>query len=142
MGREVEVGDYRILGDRAALDLELAHRALSQESYWARGRSREANDRAFAASRVAVAVDADDATVAFGRVLTDFVAHAWIADVWVEQPHRGQGLGRAIVQYLVDDPDLADVGRWALVTSDAQELYRQFGFTEYEAPPTLMQRRF
>lgn len=141
MGREVEVGRYRIVGDRAALDLELAHRALSQGSYWARGRSRAASDRAFAASRVAVALDADDATVGFARVLTDFVAMAWIADVWVEQAHRGQGLGRAVTQYLLDDPELADVRRWALVTSDAQELYRRLGFTEYAAPPTLMHRR-
>lgn len=141
MARVVEVGGYRIVDDPAALDLELAHRALSEESYWARGRSRAANDRAFAVSRVAVGLDAADATVAFARVLTDFVAHAWIADVWVEPAHRGRGLGRAVTQFLVDDPELADVGRWALVTSTAQELYRDLGFTEYVAPPTLMERR-
>ncbi|HKJ55117.1 MAG TPA: GNAT family N-acetyltransferase [Nitriliruptoraceae bacterium] len=141
MRREVQVGDYRIVGDPASLDMELAHRALSRESYWARGRSREDHDRAFASSRVAVALDAAGATVAFARAVTDGVTHAWLADVWVEPDHRGRGLGTAVTEFLVDAPDLADVGRWALVTSSAQQLYRRLGFTDYEAPPTLMQRR-
>ncbi len=141
MGRTVQVGDYRVVGDLAALDLALAHRALSLHSYWARGRSRADNDLAFANSRVAVALDTDGATAAFARAVTDGVSHAWLADVWVEPEHRGRGLGTAVTAYLVEAPDLADVGRWALVTSSAHELYRRFGFEEFEAPPTLMTRR-
>lgn len=142
--RERQVGPYRVVGDRDALDMEVVHRALSQDSYWARGRSRADNDRAFANSRVAVALDCSgdgvEATVAFARAVTDGVTHAWLADVWVEPGHRGRGLGRAVIAWLLDAPDLADVGRWALVTSDAQDLYESFGFTAYVAPPTMMQR--
>lgn len=140
MGREATVGDYRIVGDPAALDMDLAHRALSRDSYWARGRTRADHDRAFANSRVAVALDVDRATVAFARAVTDGVTHAWLADVWVEPEHRGRGLGTAVTAFLVQAPDLADVGRWALVTSSAQALYRRLGFDEFRAPPTLMQR--
>lgn len=133
------VGPYRIVGDHAALDLALAHRALSVDSCWARGRSRSDSDRAFANSRVAVALDGD-ATVGFARAVTDGVTHAWLADVWVEPEHRGRGLGRALTAWLVDAPDLAEVRRWGLVTSDAQALYEEFGFAEHTSPPTLMER--
>ncbi|MBY5163799.1 GNAT family N-acetyltransferase [Salsipaludibacter albus] len=134
------VGEYRIVGDLAALDMDLAHRAMSHDSYWARGRTRADHDRAFANSRVAVALDADGATVAFARAVTDGVTHAWLADVWVEPDHRGRGLGTAVTAFLVEAPDLAEVRRWALVTSDAQTLYERFGFAAHEPPPTLMER--
>lgn len=140
MGLVVRVGDYRIVGDLAALDLDLAHRAMAQDSYWARGRTRADHDRAFANSRVAVALDVDGATVGFARAVTDGVTHAWLADVWVEPDHRGRGLGHAVTAYLVEAPDLVSVRRWALVTADAQALYEEFGFHEHRAPPTLMER--
>lgn len=139
-GREVVVGDYRVVGDPATLDLDLAHRAMSVDSYWARGRTRDHNDLAFANSRVAVAVDGDGTTVGFARAVTDGVTHAWLADVWVEPEHRGRGLGRAMTSYLVESPDLSEVRRWALVTSGAERLYREFGFAPHEDPPTLMER--
>jgi len=139
-GREAVVGQYRVVGHHAALDLELAHRALSVDSYWARGRTRADNDLAFARSRVAVALDGDGATVGFARAVTDGVTHAWLADVWVEPDHRGHGLGRALTSHLVDAPDLTQVRRWALATSGAEDLYRSFGFAAHEDPPTLMER--
>jgi hypothetical protein len=36
--------------DRARLDVDLIHRFLAEESYWARGRSREVTERAIAGS--------------------------------------------------------------------------------------------
>ncbi len=140
MVRARDVGEYRIVDDRAALDMDLAYRAMSRDSYWARGRTRADHDQAFANSRVAVALDRDGATVAFARAVTDGVTLAWLADVWVEPDHRGRGLGTAVTAHLVEAPDLVDVRRWALVTADAQSLYERFGFAPHEPPPTLMER--
>jgi ribosomal protein S18 acetylase RimI-like enzyme len=135
-------GPYRIAGDRDLLDMDVVHDALSVSSYWARGRTRETLHVAFANSRVAVALDADGATVGFARAVTDGATHAWLADVWVVPAHRGHGLGAALTRFLVEAPDLRDVRRWCLVTSNAQGLYERLGFEEVDPAtgPTWMQR--
>jgi GNAT superfamily N-acetyltransferase len=132
---------YTLTGDRGALDLAVAHRALSEDSYWARGRTREVTEQAFATSRVAVALAPDGTTAAFARAVTDGVTFAWLCDVWVEAAHRGRGLGKAVVQVLVDAPDLADLPRWTLATQDAHGLYAQFGFEALAHPERWMERR-
>jgi GNAT superfamily N-acetyltransferase len=132
---------YTITGDRGALDLAVAHRALSEDSYWARGRTREVTEQAFAASRVAVALAPDGATAAFARAVTDGVTFAGLCDVWVEPAHRGRGLGKAVVQFLVDAPELAGLRRWTLATQDAHGLYAQIGFETLEHPERWMERR-
>ncbi|RKR73499.1 GNAT family N-acetyltransferase [Frondihabitans australicus] len=50
----------RFSNDPADIDIEVVHRWLSEQSYWAAGRSREAHERAMAASRN-YAVLADEA---------------------------------------------------------------------------------
>lgn len=125
--RQLVIGAYRVVGDPDALDTDLAFRVLSQESYWARERALATNEVAFANSRIAVALDPDDATAGFARAVTDGATFAWLGDVWVEPDHRGQGLGVGLVRWFLEGP-LGDIRRWALVTSSASTLYERFGF--------------
>lgn len=132
---------YTLTDDPTELDMDLAHRALSQDSYWASGRTWEVHAQAVANSRVAVALTEGGATAGFARAVTDGVTFAWLCDVWVEPEHRGCGLGLALAHFLVDAPDLADVRRWTLVTRDAHEIYRRLGFTPLPDPTIWMERR-
>jgi GNAT superfamily N-acetyltransferase len=61
----------------------------------------------------------------------------YLSDVYVLQEHRGSGLGKALMRAMIDDGPAADQ-RWMLHTSDAHDLYRQFGFTE---PDTRLMER-
>lgn len=131
---------YRLVHEVAALDLDLVHRALSEDSYWAAGRERATTEQAFAASRVSGVVDANGATVAFGRAVTDGVTFGWLCDVWVEPDHRGRGLGVAVVRALTDAPALVDLRRWLLATRDAHGLYGELGFGDVE-PGRMLERR-
>jgi RimJ/RimL family protein N-acetyltransferase len=54
-------------------------------------------------------------------------ANAYLADVYVLAGHRGTGLGKALVQMMIEDGPGAGY-RWMLHTSDAHGLYRSFGF--------------
>ena len=63
-----------------------------------------------------------------------------MADVFVLPAERGEGLGRAMVEALLGHPDLADVQRWMLVTSDANSLYKSYGFTWVAENDRLMKR--
>ena len=75
--------------------------------------------------------------VGCARAITDFARFAYLSDVFIEPEHRGQGLGRWLVQTMLEHPDVPNV-RWVLHTSDAHGLYRQFGFEPGDE--TVMQR--
>jgi GNAT superfamily N-acetyltransferase len=68
--------------------------------------------------------------VGFARAVSDGVALAYLADVYVEPTVRGRGLGVALVRFMVDGGPGAAF-RWSLHTRDAHDLYARFGF----APP-------
>jgi GNAT superfamily N-acetyltransferase len=69
--------------------------------------------------------------------VTDFARFAYLSDVFIAPEHRGQGLGRWLVETMLVHPELDGV-RWALHTGDAHGLYRQLGFEA--ADETVMQR--
>ncbi|EYF03405.1 Hypothetical protein CAP_5598 [Chondromyces apiculatus DSM 436] len=96
-------------------------------SYWSPGVPREVLARAIAHS-MSFSLFHDDAQVGFARVVSDRATFAWIADVFVLDPHRGQGLARWLVQTALDHPELAGLRRWMLGTRDAHGVYAPLGF--------------
>ena len=123
--------------DRARLDRDLIHRYLSEESYWARGRSREEIERAIEHS-IPFGVYDPDRQVGFARAVTDRATFAWLADVFVLPSHRGQGIGKRLVETVLEHPELRPMRRWMLATADAHGLYRRFGFEELRGPERFM----
>ncbi len=75
--------------------------------------------------------------VGFARALSDGVALAYLADVYVLEGHRGRGLGRALLRAMIEDGPGQEF-QWLLHTADAHGLYRQFGFAAPDS--TFMER--
>ncbi len=122
---------YRLSADPADIDRARVHRWLSDDSYWANGRSRERQDAAIDGSRCFAALEAATGEqVAFARVVTDGATIAWLCDVYVDRAHRGAGVGVALMEFVARELEALDLRRWVLRTGDAHELYRRFGFTE------------
>lgn len=114
--------------DSRRLDLDAVHRFLSQEAYWALGRTRETVDRLTAASTRAAGLYDGDRQLGFARAVDcDAAGFAYLADVYVLAEARGRGLGAELVRFMVDEGPLAD-RRWLLHTADAHALYERFGF--------------
>lgn len=130
-------GPYEIDDDPGRVDIDLVHRYLSQESYWAKGRGRDDVVASFEASARVVGAYLDGEQVGCCRVVTDGVAVAYLADVFVLADHRGMGLGRALMQTAIDDGPHGEL-RWVLHTRDAHDLYRELGFG---APSNWMMER-
>jgi GNAT superfamily N-acetyltransferase len=122
-----ERGDYLISIEPERLDLEVIHRFLSEEAYWSPGVAREVVERSIEQS-LNFGVYRGDEQVGFARVVTDYVTFAWLADVFVLEGHRGQGLGKWLVATVLGAPELQDLRRWILGTADAHGLYERFGF--------------
>ena len=124
--------------DRALLDIARIHHWLAS-SYWSPGIDRSLVERAIAGSHPLGAYR-DDAQVGFARMITDHATFAWLADVWVDEAARGQGLGRRMVQWFIDHPWFADMRRMGLVTADAHGVYEGVGFHAPIRPDRYMER--
>jgi N-acetylglutamate synthase-like GNAT family acetyltransferase len=123
------VPGYEISHDPARLDIDVIHTFLSEESYWSKGIPRDVVERAIAHS-LCFGVYQDGGQIGFARVASDHATFALLADVFVLEGHRGKGLSKWLMQVVIAHPDLQGLRRLLLLTSDAHELYRQFGFTE------------
>jgi GNAT superfamily N-acetyltransferase len=124
---ERSLGAYLISTDPSRLDLDAIFDYLSGRSYWARGRPRDQIVRGIENS-VPFGVYLDGRQVGFARVVTDYATFAWLADVYVLEEHRGQGLGKALVEAVVAHPSVRGLPRLLLATADAHGLYERYGF--------------
>ena len=125
--------------DRARLDLEVIHRFLSTMSYWAEGIPRDVVARSIEHSLCFGVYDGLGKQVGFARVISDFATFAYIADVFVLPSHRGHGLGKGLMEFIVQHPALQGMRRWNLTTRDAHALYAQVGFTPLKIPEKYME---
>lgn len=132
-------GDYSISTDQSRLELNVIHDYLDNESYWATGRSLETIRRSIENS-LSFGLYEGEKQIGFARVITDYATFAWLADVFVLDSFRGQGLGKWLVEVILSHPELQQFRRWVLATRDAHELYRRFGFTELKRPERWMER--
>lgn len=126
--------------DRDRVDRALVHRFLSEESYWARGRTRAESDRVIDASLCFGAYEAGE-QIGHARVLTDGVAFGYLGDVFVVPAARGRGVGRALIAAVLAHPGVRGVRRMTLVTDDAHGLYAAFGFAPLDDVRKWMARR-
>jgi GNAT superfamily N-acetyltransferase len=123
-----DLGDgYELDDDSSRLDRDRVHRFLSEESYWAGGRSREVMDELIDGAARVVGLYREGRQIGFTRTLSDRHTQSYLADVYVLPEHRGRGLGVELVRFSVEEGPFAHT-KWFLHTQDAHDLYRKFGF--------------
>ncbi len=137
------LGPYEITDDPDRVDVDAVHAFLSGESYWRRGVPRERVARSIRMSLpLSVHLTAAAPTmVAFARVVTDTVTHAWLDDVFVLPEHRRRGIAGALVEAALAHPAVADASLQLLLTADAHALYARHGFAPFPDPGALMARQ-
>ena len=86
MPDEWTLGEYTISTDPARIDVG-AVTAFLQRSYWAEGIPRDVVERSIAHS-LCFGLYRGDAQVGFARAITDYAVIAYVADVFVLEPHR------------------------------------------------------
>lgn len=130
---------FRFSAELAEMDRERIHAWLSEQSYWAKGRAREVQERAFEASLSFGMFDADSGVqVAYARVVTDMATFGWLCDVFVVPEVRGQGVGTALVEGVMAALESFGLKRVLLATADAHDVYARHGFTALEQPARWM----
>ncbi len=119
---------YEIDESLERFELGRAYGWIAGESYWGAGIPRDRFERSVRGSLTLGVYAPDGAMAAMARVVTDRATFAWICDVFVDEAHRGRGLGKQIMAYIVGHPDLQGLRRRHLATRDAHGLYAQYGF--------------
>jgi GNAT superfamily N-acetyltransferase len=139
---EVHREQFTISTDPARLDMDTICEFFKR-SYWASTRPRERTERAIQNSLVFGVYDGGK-QIGMARVVSDYSIFAYLCDVFIHEDYRSHGLGKWLIQTVMEYPDLKEMRRWVLVTNDAHGLYKQYGFTSIEDPEHWMQkfRRF
>ena len=129
--------NFCITTDKQKIDIAYVHQFLAQ-SYWAKNIPLSVVQQSVKGS-LCFAVLYNKKTIGFARVITDEATFAYLADVFIDEPYRGIGLSKWLVQTILAYPSLQHLRRFMLATRDAHGLYSQFGFEPISHPERWMQ---
>ena len=135
---EEKKDNYLISTDKTKLDFSLIHDFLCNKSYWAEGIPLETVKTAIENS-VCFGVYDGDKQAGFARVITDKSTFGYIGDVFVLDDYRGKGLSKWLMECIMKHPELLGFRRWIILTRDAHEFYKKFGFTPVKKPGNYME---
>lgn len=131
---------FLISTQKSKLDLDLIHDYLSKHSYWAENIPRGIVERSIQNS-LSFGVYHHEKQIGFARVITDFATYGYLADVFIVETYRGQGLSKWLMECIFNQiPELQGFRKWSLATADAYGLYEQFGFTTLARPERMMEK--
>jgi len=134
---EFRKGEFTVSTDPALIELDVVHWFLT-ECYWAKDIPREVVARSIENS-LCFGVYAQGKQVGFARVISDYATYAYIGDVFVLESFRSQGLGKWLMECIMQHPRLQGLRRWSLITRDAHGLYAQLGFEPLKNPQNYME---
>lgn len=130
--------NFYISTDKSKLDVELIHNFLTNDSYWAKGRSLKTVCKSIEHS-LCFGVYQGNSLVGFARVVTDYSVIAWIMDLFILNEYRKKGLSKMLMDAIMNHPELQNLQRWGLGTQDAHGLYEQYGFQIVKRPEIYME---
>jgi GNAT superfamily N-acetyltransferase len=129
-------GEFTISTDKSKLDITYIHSFLTT-SYWAEGIPIETVQKSVEWS-ICFGLYVNNRQIGFARMITDRATFGYLADVFIEEAYRGQGLSKWLMEIIIDHPDLQGFRRLMLATRDAHGLYRKFGFSDLSFPERWM----
>ena len=113
-------------------------RLFRKRAFWAQERTTADLRRMLTGSPVVVSLWRGKRLVGFGRASSDGIHRAVLWDIVVAGDLQGRGLGRQVVEALLDSPRLRHVERVYLMTTNSAGFYRQLGFSSAEPQQLLI----
>ena len=125
-------------GGRPTRGLLKLQRLFRKHAFWAQQRSIPDLPQMLQGSPVVVSLWRGKRLVGFGRASSDGIHRAVLWDIVVAGDLQGRGLGRQVVEALLDSPSLRHVERVYLMTTNSAGFYRQLGFSSAEPQQLLI----
>lgn len=129
---------YLITTDKGLMQVDAIHKWLSEESYWAKDIPYHFIKTTFDNSYCA-GILKDGKQVGYCRLVTDYAVFAYLADVYVLEEHRKQGLANKMIDIILNQEWVLNMRKVVLATLDAHDVYRVFGFRELALPERYME---
>jgi GNAT superfamily N-acetyltransferase len=120
-------GSIECTDDPARVDLAQLLE-LYQITWWAQDRTVGQVRRALEHSHPVLSAWEGGRMVGFTRVISDLTYRATIWDVIVRPSHQGRGVGKLLMQHVLEHPDLKTVTNFVLLTKDQHAFYERLGF--------------
>ena len=136
---DLQINEYTLSADKERLDLNYVYNLLCKPSRYSTGLPLERFPIVIKNS-FCFGLFYQGQQIGFSRVITDQSEFASLWDVFIDEPHRGKGLGKAMVKYVLDHPYLKAIFRWFLMTEDVHALYQKFGFKSEVYNPYIMMK--
>ncbi len=135
---EFDYKGYTITTDKTKMHVDQIHKWLIEKSYWAEAIPYETVKTAFDHS-YCIGIIKDGVQIGYARFVTDYAIFAYLADVFVLEDHRKQGLSKIMLATMLHQPWVDKLRGIRLATMDAQSLYEQFGFVKTQQPERQME---
>ena len=113
-------------------------RLFRKHAFWAQNRSVNDLRRMLKGSTVVVSLWRGKRLVGFGRASSDGIYRAVLWDIVVAGDLQGRGLGRKVVEALLESPAVRDVEKIYLMTTNSASFYRQLSFIDAEPQQLLI----
>ena len=114
------MADFIISTNKYLLDFDTIYHFISLKTYWGLGRTPEAMEKAMNHSTYCFGVyhekDGVRRQIGFARVMSDLVTFGYIADVFILPDYQGHGIGKWLIQTIVNHPDLKTIPKFILFT--------------------------
>lgn len=118
---------YYITDDKYQIKSADVERLLKQ-TYWASQRTKQVIQKSIDSSLCYGVFNSENGTlIGFARVVTDYATMFYLTDVIVDEAYRGKGIGKILVETVVNDDKFMKL-HGILLTKDAHKLYERFGF--------------
>ena len=139
MDYTIEKNGFLITTNNKKIDLDKLHRFLAFESYWSQNIPLELLRKGISNSLNFSLLEQETNTfIGFARVITDKATFAYLADVYIDSNYRGRGLGKWLIETIMNYSEVQGLRNWLLFTKDAQGLYEKFGWVTLEDPKRAM----
>lgn len=128
---DIKVNDFLISDNKAHISIPTVHKYLSEESYWAKGRPYNIVARSIENSMCVGIYTRVRNQAGFARAITDISTAYFICDFFVLPEYQGNGLGKAMVEFIVRHPSLKNL-TGLILTGGSHEFYERYGFEYLE----------
>ena len=123
---QIRYNDCLISDDKTLIQVERVYDLL-QTAYWAeKWITREIIERAVENS-FCIGVYKEGVLIGFARCVTDYSTMYYLADVIIDEKHRGHGLGTALTKFIAEHEMFSPL-LGVTETKDSHGLYERYGF--------------
>ena len=105
---------------------------FNKNALWAKGRNLKDMQRMLSKSDVIISIWTERQLIGFGRATSDGIFRATLWDIVVDKNFQDLGIGRQIVQLMLEDKIIKNVESIYLMTTNCEKFYTNVSFSKVD----------